>query len=317
MANIPARLAIIAAYKAVLGEIAYKTPNKAKTLACWVTFSDKSKLVSFLGIPDSLTCQLFANQVKPVLLGNPFSLSANQGIVARKPTTMKNPKVAITVHLILWLSFGAALTSWAKETDKILVTGLKKEDYDNIDFSKKSKIAPDYWGQTEYLFEAKNKKWSDKIFPTYYHAISELKPEEIEEKLAAQQKKNPRLRKANFSGSSLDSPSVRFKNIGGLYEAKEELQEIPGNGKTLLAKALAGEWAADIRNTFATARKYAKEKGGCFIFVDEIDAIAGKRQHSISSHHETLNQLLNELDGFSPRENVIFLAATNSLMTAG
>jgi len=49
--------------------------------------------------------------------------------------------------------------------------------------------------------------------------------------------------------------------------------------------------------------------------VDEIDAIAGKRNHSLSSHHETLNQLLNELDGFSPRENVIFLAATNSLQS--
>ncbi|CAH1766357.1 9294_t:CDS:1, partial [Entrophospora sp. SA101] len=73
--------------------------------------------------------------------------------------------------------------------------------------------------------------------------------------------------------------------------------------------------AADIRNTFALARKYAQEKGGCFIFVDEIDAIAGKRHQSITSHHETLNQLLNELDGFSPRENVIFLAATNSLNT--
>jgi cell division protease FtsH len=47
--------------------------------------------------------------------------------------------------------------------------------------------------------------------------------------------------------------------------------------------------------------------------VDEIDAIAGKRHQSIHSHHETLNQLLNELDGFSARENVIFLAATNSL----
>ncbi|CAI2198183.1 19789_t:CDS:2, partial [Funneliformis geosporum] len=76
------------------------------------------------------------NQVKPVLLGNPFSLSANQGIVARKPTTMKNPKVAITVHLILWLSFGAALTSWEmkiqqdfKETEKMLAshTGFEQE----------------------------------------------------------------------------------------------------------------------------------------------------------------------------------------------
>lgn len=47
--------------------------------------------------------------------------------------------------------------------------------------------------------------------------------------------------------------------------------------------------------------------------MDEIDAIAGKRYQSVHSHHETLNQLLNELDGFSSRENIIFLAATNSL----
>ena len=68
-----------------------------------------------------------------------------------------------------------------------------------------------------------------------------------------------------------------------------------------------------MRNLFALARQHAQEKGGCFLFVDEIDAIAGKRNQSMNSHHETLNQLLSELDGFHSRDNIVFLAATNSL----
>src|SRR5215212_4759062 len=69
----------------------------------------------------------------------------------------------------------------------------------------------------------------------------------------------------------------------------------------------------EVRNTFATAEKYAQEKGGCFIFIDEIDAIAGKRYQSFHQHHETLNQVLGSMDGFDPRGNVIVLAATNNL----
>lgn len=153
-----------------------------------------------------------------------------------------------------------------------------------------------------------------------------------------------------------DIPRIGFKDIGGLQEAKEELGEVihyfrnpqifwqrgatvpkgillvgpPGNGKTLLAKALAGECglpfllrsgsdfedsfvglgARRVRELFRKARSYPQ---GCIIFIDEIDSI-GRKRYSANNHTElTLNQLLNELDGFRPRDNIIIIAATNSI----
>ena len=148
-------------------------------------------------------------------------------------------------------------------------------------------------------------------------------------------------------------PNFQFQNVGGLYEAKEELQEVvsyfrnprafqqrgiklpkgvllvgpPGNGKTLLAKALAGECglpflfrsgsefeemvvglgARRVRELFQEARSYPN---GCIIFIDEIDSI-GRKRNDPHSNYLTLNQLLNELDGFRPRDNIVILAATN------
>lgn len=150
---------------------------------------------------------------------------------------------------------------------------------------------------------------------------------------------------------------IHFSDVAGEEEAKESLAEIvdylhnpqkyteagasmpkgvllsgpPGTGKTMLAKAVAGEanvpffsisgsefvemfvgmGAAKVRDLF----KQAKEKAPCIVFIDEIDAIGGKRNSgSIGGNDEreqTLNQLLTEMDGFEGNNGVIILAATN------
>ena len=153
------------------------------------------------------------------------------------------------------------------------------------------------------------------------------------------------------------SQGIRFADVAGEDEAKENLQEIvnylhdpskyqeigasmpkgillvgpPGTGKTMLAKAVAGEsnvpffsisgsefvemfvgmGASKVRDLF----KQAKEKAPCIVFIDEIDAIGQKRsggQYGGNDEREqTLNQLLTEMDGFEGNTGVIILAATN------
>ena len=150
---------------------------------------------------------------------------------------------------------------------------------------------------------------------------------------------------------------VTFDDVAGVDEEKEELQEIveflknpkkftdmgaripkgvllvgqPGTGKTLLAKAVAGEagvpffiisgsdfvemfvgvGASRVRDLFEQAKKSAP----CIIFIDEIDAVGRQRGAGLGGGHDereqTLNQLLVEMDGFSDNEGVIILAATN------
>ena len=150
---------------------------------------------------------------------------------------------------------------------------------------------------------------------------------------------------------------IRFSDVAGEDEAKESLQEIvtylhdpgkymkigatmpkgillvgpPGTGKTMLAKAVAGEanvpffsisgsefvemfvgmGASKVRDLF----KQAKEKAPCIVFIDEIDAIGGKRNTGNlggnDEREQTLNQLLTEMDGFEGNTGVIILAATN------
>ena len=152
------------------------------------------------------------------------------------------------------------------------------------------------------------------------------------------------------------SEGIKFDDVAGEDEAKENLTEIvdylhnpgkykdigasmpkgillvgpPGTGKTMLAKAVAGEanvpffsmsgsefvemfvgmGASKVRDLF----KQAKEKAPCIVFIDEIDAIGKKRDGQIGGNDEreqTLNQLLTEMDGFEGNSGVIILAATN------
>ncbi|MGH7193378.1 MAG: ATP-dependent metallopeptidase FtsH/Yme1/Tma family protein, partial [Candidatus Saccharimonadales bacterium] len=123
----------------------------------------------------------------------------------------------------------------------------------------------------------------------------------------------------------------KFQRLGGRIPKGTLLMGPPGTGKTLLAKAVAGEagvpffsingsefiqmfvgvGASRVRDMFKTA----KEASPCILFVDEIDAVGRVRGAGLGGGHDereqTLNQILSEMDGFSPNESVIVLAATN------
>ncbi len=155
----------------------------------------------------------------------------------------------------------------------------------------------------------------------------------------------------------LEKGKVKFSNVAGVAEAKQELQEIveflkypakfealgakipkgvllfgsPGTGKTLLARAVAGEadvpffsisgsefvemfvgvGASRVRDLFSKAKKNAP----CIIFIDEIDAVGRQRGTGLGGGHDereqTLNQILVEMDGFEQGTNVIVMASTN------
>ena len=162
--------------------------------------------------------------------------------------------------------------------------------------------------------------------------------------------------KSNAKVYVKSSDGIRFSDVAGEDEAKENLTEIvdylhnpekyreigasmpkgillvgpPGTGKTMLAKAVAGEanvpffsmsgsefvemfvgmGASKVRDLFSQA----KEKAPCIVFIDEIDAIGKKRDGQLGGNDEreqTLNQLLTEMDGFEGNNGVIILAATN------
>jgi len=156
--------------------------------------------------------------------------------------------------------------------------------------------------------------------------------------------------------SLVENVEVKFDDVKGCDDAKEELQEVveylknpnkftklgarlpkgvllvgdPGTGKTLLARAVAGEAGVPffycsgssfdelyvgvgprrVRNLFEDAKKYAP----CIIFIDEIDAVGTSRQRTNSSSYakeSTLNQLLTEMDGFKQNKGIIVIGATN------
>lgn len=162
--------------------------------------------------------------------------------------------------------------------------------------------------------------------------------------------------KGKVYNSEENDTKIRFEDVAGLDEEKEELVEIvdflknpeefyemgakvpkgillcgkPGTGKTLIAKAIAGEaevpfiqmsgsefiemfaglGASRVRKLFEKAKKVAP----CIVFIDEIDAIGARRTNASgaeSENNQTLNQLLVEMDGFESNETIIVLAATN------
>jgi len=121
-----------------------------------------------------------------------------------------------------------------------------------------------------------------------------------------------------------------FNNRGCKIPKGILLHGPPGTGKTLIARALAGESAYNFINCSGSAFdemyvgvgakrvrelfKLAKENKPCVIFIDEIDALGGRRQSRDSNYHrQTLNELLSQMDGFTTTDEIIIIAATNIL----
>ena len=189
-------------------------------------------------------------------------------------------------------------------------------------------------------------------------AIGQYMSKKMTEKLGGDNSMMFGMGKSNAKIYVQSTEGIHFADVAGEDEAKENLQEIvnylhdpsqykeigasmpkgillvgpPGTGKTMLAKAVAGEsnvpffsisgsefvemfvgmGASKVRDLF----KQAKEKAPCIVFIDEIDAIGGKRSGGQygggnDEREQTLNQLLTEMDGFEGNSGVIILAATN------
>ena len=187
--------------------------------------------------------------------------------------------------------------------------------------------------------------------------------EEQEKKKRKESEKNSKIKQIqptelNMMGSEKIRPAIsyiKFKDVAGIKEVKEELNEIvdflknpqkyknygitlpkgvllvgpPGVGKTMIAKAVAGEadvpffyqsgasfvqiyvgmGAKRVRELFSHAKKYAPS----IVFIDEIDAVGKSRGNRNEERESTLNQLLTEMDGFEDSSGVIVIAATNQL----
>ncbi|HEV2060792.1 MAG TPA: AAA family ATPase [Solirubrobacteraceae bacterium] len=193
-------------------------------------------------------------------------------------------------------------------------------------------------------------------------AISQDNLEQALERIleAPERQRRLSMRDRSVGQRMLHEDRVTFADVAGAEEAIEELREVrdylgaperftemgariprgylltgpPGCGKTLLARAVAGEsnasfiaaagtdfvqryvgeGAARVRDLFAEARSVAP----AILFIDEIDAVGGARGSLANDHserHQTLNQILVELDGFSPRAGIVVMAATNRVDT--
>ena len=190
-----------------------------------------------------------------------------------------------------------------------------------------------------------------------FFLIGQLISKHMMKKMGGENSMMFNMGKSNAKVYVHSSDGIKFADVAGEDEAKENLAEIvdylhnpkkyeeigakmpkglllvgpPGTGKTMLAKAVAGEagvpffsmsgsefvemfvgmGASKVRDLF----KQAKEKAPCIVFIDEIDAIGGKRSSGNMGGHDereqTLNQLLTEMDGFEGNSGVVILAATN------
>ena len=190
-----------------------------------------------------------------------------------------------------------------------------------------------------------------------FFLIGQLISKHMMKKMGGQNSMMFNMGKSNAKVYVKSDNGIKFADVAGEDEAKENLTEIvdylhnpkkyeeigakmpkglllvgpPGTGKTMLAKAVAGEagvpffsmsgsefvemfvgmGASKVRDLF----KQAKEKAPCIVFIDEIDAIGGKRSNGNMGGHDereqTLNQLLTEMDGFDGNTGVVILAATN------
>lgn len=190
-----------------------------------------------------------------------------------------------------------------------------------------------------------------------FFLIGQLISKHMMKKMGGQNSMMFNMGKSNAKVYVKSDNGIKFADVAGEDEAKESLAEIvdylhnpkkyeeigakmpkglllvgpPGTGKTMLAKAVAGEagvpffsmsgsefvemfvgmGASKVRDLF----KQAKEKAPCIVFIDEIDAIGGKRSNGGMGGHDereqTLNQLLTEMDGFEGNSGVVILAATN------
>lgn len=187
-------------------------------------------------------------------------------------------------------------------------------------------------------------------------AIGQLMSKKMIERAGGKNAMSFGIGKSNAKVYVQSTKGIKFSDVAGEDEAKENLAEIvqylhdpdqykeigasmpkgillvgpPGTGKTMLAKAVAGEsnvpffsisgsefvemfvgmGASKVRDLF----RQAKEKAPCIVFIDEIDAIGQKRSGRVGGNDEreqTLNQLLTEMDGFEENNGVIILAATN------
>ena len=190
----------------------------------------------------------------------------------------------------------------------------------------------------------------------FFVVVGQLLSRRLMKKMGGSDSMMFNMGKSNAKIYVKSSNGIKFSDVAGEDEAKDNLTEIveylhnpakyteigasmpkgillvgpPGTGKTMLAKAVAGEanvpffsmsgsefvemfvgmGASKVRDLF----KQAKEKAPCIVFIDEIDAIGKKREGNISGNDEreqTLNQLLTEMDGFEGNTGVVILAATN------